>query len=451
VANFVLKATGPVPCRFRKGNHDPVSAFSPRRAGTGGLSLTRPGNTEIERVFREESGKARATLIRSLGDIDLAEEAVQDAFLIALQQWPEKGVPPSPAGWIITTARNRAIDTFRRDSKRQEKYAQAAALYATQDEGEPEFETLPYDQLRLIFTCCHPSLSTEAQMALTLRLIGGLETPEIARAFLLPDATLAQRIVRAKKKIKVNEIPYRVPDDAELPDRLKSVLGVIYLIFNEGHTATEGETLTRQDLSGEAIRLGRLVTELMPDEPEAAGLLGLMLLVESRRPARVSTEGGIVLLPDQDRELWDRNMIEEGQRIVRSCLRRNQPGPYQIQAAINAVHSDAATTYETDWSQIVALYDQLMSIAPTEIVALNRAVAVGEIEGPGPALELIDELDLDSYYLFHSSRAAMLARLGRHDEAGIAYREALRLTKNAAEQSFLRGRLDGLSDRNDPA
>jgi RNA polymerase sigma-70 factor (ECF subfamily) len=242
-----------------------------------------------------------------------------------------------------------------------------------------------------------------------------------------------------------------VPDDAELPDRLKSVLGVIYLIFNEGHTATEGETLTRQDLSGEAIRLGRLVTELMPDEPEAAGLLGLMLLVESRRPARVSTEGGIVLLPDQDRELWDRNMIEEGQRIVRSCLRRNQPGPYQIQAAINAVHSDAATTYETDWSQIVALYDQLMSIAPTEIVALNRAVAVGEIEGPGPALELIDELDLDSYYLFHSSRAAMLARLGRHDEAGIAYRKALRLTRNAAEQSFLRGRLDGLSDRTDPA
>ena len=426
-----------------------MSGFRPSQARTEGLNLTRPGNTEIERVFREESGKARATLIRSLGDIDLAEEAVQDAFLIAIQQWPQKGVPPSPAGWIITTARNRAIDTFRRDSKRQEKYAQAAALYATKDEGEPEIETLPDDQLRLIFTCCHPSLSSEAQMALTLRLIGGLETPEIARAFLLPDATLAQRIVRAKKKIKVNEIPYRVPDDAELPDRLKSVLGVIYLIFNEGHTATEGETLTRQELSCEAIRLGRRVVELMPDEPEAAGLLGLMLLGESRRPARVSTDGLLVLLPDQDRDLWDREMIEEGQNLVRSCLRRNQPGPYQIQAAINAVHSDAGTAAETDWSQIVALYDRLMSIAPTEIVALNRAVAVGQLRGPGPALALIDELDLDSYHLFHSSRAAMLVRLGRHDEAEVAYRWALRLTRNAAERSFLEGQLAGLARQSD--
>lgn len=412
---------------------------------TGGLKLRPASNNEVERVFREESGKARASLIRALGDIDLAEEAVQDAFVVALERWPEKGIPPSPAGWIITTARNRAIDVYRRDSKRQEKYAQAASLYSVEDVGEPEFEALPDDQLRLMFTCCHPALSVEAQMALTLRLIGGLETPEIARAFLLPEPTLAQRLVRAKKKIKVNEIPYRIPQDADLPDRLRSVLGVVYLIFNEGHTATSGESLTRSDLSAEAIRLGRLIQLLMPDEPEATGLLALMLLVEARRPARVDKDGSLVPLPEQDRALWSEGLIAEGQSLVRLCLRRNQPGPYQIQAAINAVHSDAATAEATDWRQIVALYDQLISLTPTEVVALNRAVAIGERDGPEAALALIELLDLDNYHLWHASRAEMLARLGRKDEAVVAYQRAVELTANRAEQSFLNERARTIS------
>ena len=410
---------------------------------SGGLSL---GNLEVERVFREESGKARASLIRALGDIDLAEEAVQDAFVVALEQWPEKGIPPSPAGWIITTARNKAIDVYRRDSKRQDKYTQAADLYSADEVGEPEFETLPDDQLRLIFTCCHPALSVEAQLALTLRLIGGLETPEISRAFLLPETTLAQRLVRAKKKIKVNEIPYRVPQDADLPERLRSVLGVVYLIFNEGHTATSGTSLTRSDLSAEAIRLGRLLQALMPDEPEAAGLLALMLLVEARRPARVSDDGSPVLLPDQDRSLWSSDLIAEGQSLVRVCLRRNRPGPYQIQAAINAVHSDAVTAEATDWRQIVALYDQLMSLTPTKVVALNRAVAIGERDGPQAALALIEPLDLGQYHLWHASRAEMLARLGRNDEAITAYRRASQLTANRAEQAFLSKRVRTILD-----
>lgn len=282
-------------------------------------------------------------------------------------------------------------------------------------------------------------------MALTLRLIGGLETPEIARAFLLPETTLAQRLVRAKKKIKVNEIPYRVPQDADLPERLRSVLGVVYLIFNEGHTATSGPSLTRGDLSTEAIRLGRLLQALMPDEPEAAGLLALMLLVEARRPARLSDDGSPVLLADQDRSLWSRDLIAEGQSLVRACLRRNRPGPYQVQAAINAVHSDADTAGATDWPQIVALYDQLMTMTPTKVVALNRAVAIGERDGPNAALELIEPLELDNYHLWHASRAEMLARLGRNEEALAAYRRALRLTSNRAEQSFLKEKAQAIS------
>lgn len=404
------------------------------------------GHTEIERVFREESGKARATLIRFLGDIDLAEEAVQDAFVTALQRWPREGIPPSPAGWIITTARNRAIDVVRRDGKRAAKHQQALEMRDVGD-PEPEHADLQDDQLRLMFTCCHPALGVDAQIALTLRLVAGLETDEIARAFLVPDVTMAQRLVRAKKKIRVNEIPYRVPEAAELPDRLPPVLTVTYLIFNEGHTATKGDALARADLSTEAIRLGRTIHQLMPDEPEVKGLLALMLLVESRRPARTDALGHIVLLADQDRDDWDKAMIEEGQELVRECLRRGRPGPYQIQAAINAVHADAPTAAFTDWGQILRLYDQLMAIAPNDVVALNRAVVVAELDGPAAALPLLDELHLDRYLPYHVARADMLAREGRDAEAVGSYRRAVSLSGNDAERSFLAGRIATLTSR----
>jgi RNA polymerase sigma-70 factor, ECF subfamily len=403
---------------------------------------------ELADIFRREAGRCTATLIRVLGDIDLAEDAVAEAFAIAAAQWPTHGVPPNPGGWITTTARNRAIDRLRRESTRTDRHLAALRLETNDMERDhPELDDLdglvdvvPDDQLRLMFLCCHPALAADAQVALTLRLLGGLETPEIARAFLVPEATLAQRIVRAKRKLRDNHAPYRVPRAAELADRLHSVLAAIYLIFTEGHTATAGDSLARVDLSREAIRLARLLTELMPDEAEAVGLLALMLLTEARQPARIADDGTMIRLVDQDRTLWDRALIEEGHRLVRACLRRNHPGPFQIQAAIAAVHADAATATSTAWSQIVALYDQLYALRPNAVIALNRAVAIGELGGATAgldALESIDATPLVDYQPYHAARADLLTRAGRHDAAVEAYTRAIELTANPAERRFL--------------
>ncbi len=384
----------------------------------------------VEQVFRAEYGRAVAVLTRLLGDIDLAEEAVQEAFATAVRRWPESGVPPSPAGWIITTARNKALDRLRRESTRDARQAQAALVHAPDEPAEEG--AVRDDRLRLIFTCCHPALAVPAQVALTLRLLGGLTTAEIARAFLTAEPTMAQRIVRAKAKIRDAGIPYRVPREADLPGRVRAVLAVVYLIFNEGYAAGSGPALTRDDLCAEAIRLGRLIAELMPDEPEALGLLALMLLHESRRPARTDAAGDLVLLADQDRAL-----IAEGQELVRRCLRRGRPGPYQIQAAIAAVHSDAPAAAGTDWGQVVRLYDQLMAVAPGPVVALNRAVAVAELDGPAAGLALVDAVDLRGRHLFHAVRADLLRRLGRRGEAAAAYDAAIGLAGNDAERAFL--------------
>jgi RNA polymerase sigma-70 factor, ECF subfamily len=373
-------------------------------------------------------------ITRFLGDISLAEEAVQEAFATALARWPQAGIPPSPAGWIITTARNKALDRLRREATRSER--QHAAQLLTEAEQVEEHDVHD-DRLRMIFTCCHPALAPEAQVALTLRLLGGLSTEEIAHAFLVPPATLAQRISRAKAKIRDAGIPYHIPEAIDLPARLRAVLAVVYLIFNEGYSAASGDELLRGELCDEAIRLGRLLVALMPGEPEVLGLLALMILIDARRDAR-TVGGDLVRLAEQHRDRWDESKLEEGRALLRSCLTLNRPGPYQLQAAINAVHSDALSAAHTDWRQILELYDQLMIVAPSPVVALNRAVAVAEMGGADRALQLVDAINLPQYYLLHAVRADLLRRLGRTADAASAYQTALEKCENAKEREFLK-------------
>jgi len=380
-------------------------------------------------------------LTRFLGDISFAEEAVQEAFAVALAKWPSNGMPPSPVGWLVTTARNKALDRLRKEASRSERQRAAQLLNDVQQAEEHDVHD---DHLRLIFTCCHPALAPDAQVALTLRLISGLSTEEIAHAFLLRPTTLAQRLSRAKAKIRDAGIPYRVPDAAELPARLRAVLAVVYLIFNEGYSTSSGDEVLRTELCDEAIRLGRLLVTLIPQESEVLGLLALMLLIDARRDARV-VGGDLVLLSEQDRTLWDGSKMDEGRALMRICLTRNRPGTYQLQAAINAVHGSAPSAAHTDWRQILELYDQLMSIAPSAVVALNRAVAVAEVHGVGHALQLVDAIDLPKYHLYHAVRADLLRRIGRTADAASAYRLALDNCQSKKERDFLMRQCQSLS------
>ncbi len=419
-------------------------------------------DASFEQVFREEHGRVVAGLVRRFGDIDLAEDAAQEAYVEAARRWPTAGLPPNPGAWLATTARNRAIDRLRRESTRDARHAQAALLDPAFDgptatggmggmSGVEGVSGVADERLRLIFTCCHRALARDAQVALTLRLLGGLTTEEIARAFLVEEAAMAKRLTRSKAKIKAARIPYRVPADHELPGRLAGVLATLYLIYNEGYLSAGATAGARHDLSAEAVRLARMLAALMPDEPEVLGLLGLLLLSEARRPARFAG-GVLVTLPEQDRSLWDRALVAEGHALVRACLRRGRPGPYQLQAAVGAVHTDAERAADTDWSQVLALYDQLRTLTPTPVVALNRAVAVAEVHGPDAGLEAADAIaGLEAYHPFHAVRADLLRRLGRDEESAQAYRRALELTANVGERAYLSGRLAEVSGNDNPA
>ena len=421
------------------------------RATLGRVTDTSPATPDPEslgEVFRRESGRAVASLSRALGDIDLAEEAVQEAFAVALERWPSTGVPDNPGAWITTTARNRAIDRLRRERRYADKLqvleresAQRGEASSAEDRARHPVDEYPDDRLALMFACCHPSIAVDAQVALTLRTLGGLTTREIARAFLESEPTVAQRLVRAKRKIHDAAIPIAIPPAESMPERLDAVLAVLYLVFNEGYLSTDAATLTRGDLSAEAIRLGRMLASLLPDEPEVLGLLALMLLQDSRRDARVDAQGNLVLLGDQDRSRWDRGEIDEGLTLLARALAGGRPGPYQVQAAIAAVHAEATDASDTDWREIVALYDRLTAMAPSPVVELNRAVAVSMADGPEAGLALVDDLagrgTLDRYYLLHSVRAALLRRVGRPDDAAEEYRRALELSTNPVDRRFL--------------